>query len=120
MLNITLVIQGLNFLFAYWLLSRFFFKPVLLKIKQDEEKEAFLKNLILKSRGLLEDGQRKSNVLWQNMHKKIVKYTGFCSQIDIKQKALDNGISELDMPDKIDAKTVEKLTEKLIDKISSV
>ena len=120
MLNITLVIQGLNFLFAYWLLSRFFFKPILGKIKQDEERVAFLKDLILKSRGLLEDGHKKSNVLWKNMHKKIIKHTGFCSQIDTKQKALDNGISELDMPDKLDVKTVEKLAEKLIDKISSV
>lgn len=94
MFNITLLIQALNFLIAYWLLSQFFFKPVLNFIRLEAETEHFLNGLVANCHALLRSSYIKRQRLWEKVRSEFGQYTGFSKLIGTKQKACDYGIGD--------------------------
>jgi hypothetical protein len=120
MFNITLFIQGINFLIAYWLLSRFLFKPVLRSINQEEEQIVFFNKLISSCRMRINTSCADKKKLWRSVHKKFSKYTLFCNNLDVQQCANDNGISDLDKVQNFDLNQQKDMANKLVDKIISM
>ena len=120
MFNITLFIQGINFLIAYWLLSKFLFKPVLDSINLEKEQVLSLNNLILGCRTRLNVSYADKKKLWQAVHKKFSKYTLFCNDLDVIQCADDNGISGLEKVQNLDDSAQKDMTNRLVNKIISM
>jgi hypothetical protein len=101
MFNITLLIQVLNFLLAYWLLARFFFKPVLAKISHDAQQEEQLVHAINSCHVMLKIAYNKKKQLWSDALSEFDAYTQFCQVIGIKPKAQSLGVSSVDLPPKM-------------------
>ena len=76
-LNLTLLLQILHFGLAYWLLARFFFKPVLQYIAQQNQRERYLQNLENVARVHLQHAQQENMLAWQGMRKQMVEQGEF-------------------------------------------
>src|SRR3990167_6888041 len=115
MFNLTLCIQSFNFLIAYLLLARFFFKPVLNAIEKQVRFEKTLHQSIDHYRHTLKEAYLKKQQLWQEACSKFHGYIDFVDTIDFKPKACDlqslNDISETT----VKAKEQDQLVQILVD-----
>lgn len=75
MINVTLILQIVNFLFAYFVLKKLFFVPVITIIEQDQETNRKLHDNIAESLARINEQEQKKEELWQvcrdNLGKKI-------------------------------------------------
>lgn len=105
-LNLTLFIQILNFLLAYYFISKFFLKPALSIFKKDKDYSDNLKNqLSLKKDKILniENYKELKYQEFQNYYKKIIPN----QELKIDKIKFDN--LNLKLPEKIDSKEIDKI-----------
>jgi hypothetical protein len=117
MLNITLFIQVLNFLIAYWFLARFFFKPVLGFIHQESQKELFLNHAVVDCHAILKNCYIKKQQIWQTASSEFHKYLDFCQLIGVKPKAQDRCLSANELSSGENTLLTNELAQTLVDKI---
>lgn len=117
MFNLTLCVQGLNFLIAYLVLAEFFFKPVLNVIEKQVSTEVALHNSIERCRNLLKAAYLKKQQLWLAACSQFHQYMDFSDAIQIKSKACDLQLLGDNLETNIDLKQRDQLTQILIDKI---
>lgn len=63
--NLTLVIQGLNFFCAYYLIRRFLLKPVVAMINQDHAQQIALESAIAARKEKVKEQERMLYDYWQ-------------------------------------------------------
>jgi hypothetical protein len=117
MFNLTLWIQGLNFLIAYLFLARFFFKPVLHVIENQTQSEEALHQSIERCRIVLKEAYLKKKQLWQEACGKFHQYIDFGDYIEFKPKACDLQPLNDNLEIVVDVKEQDQLTQILVDKI---
>lgn len=117
MFNLTLFIQGLNFLAAYLLLAKFFFKPVLNVIDEQLNSEKFIVKAIEHCHETLNNADLKRQQLWQDAYGEFHKYIDFDADLDFKSKAYDRQILNDKLEIEFDIKSCDQLVRVLADKI---
>lgn len=117
MLNITLFIQVLNFLIAYWILAHFFFKPVLSLIHNESQQAFFLNNSIVNCHEILKNCYVKKQKIWQSASSEFYKYMDFCNLIGRKPRAQDSGLCVGELSSGEGAPLARELAQILVDKI---
>jgi len=117
MINITLLIQALNFLIAYMILAHFFFKPVLKVMQKRANQELGLNHLVTSYHHTIKDSNAKKRQIWATAQAEFSKYNQFCNMIGIKAKACDQGLTSEALDFKTDIQTTQDLAKILVDKI---
>lgn len=64
-INATLVVQGLNFLCAYFLLKKLFFKPVVVVLDKEQLVQDGLITAINESKNALDEQMKKKQQTWR-------------------------------------------------------
>ena len=100
-LNLTFVLQLINFAISYWFLNKFMFKPVLAFLKKRDEKE----------RRLQKDIEKKENNLLDLEHIKQEELVEFKEKVKTKYRIIPFIQPEVatQIPCKVDKKTAKKL-----------
>jgi len=62
--NATFFVQTVHFLFAWWLLRTFLFRPIVSTIQHEKAGDTRLKNVITNQQELLEKAQKEQNRQW--------------------------------------------------------
>lgn len=117
MFNLTLLIQSLNFLIAYWLLARFFFKPVLAKIKQEVEHEQNLQKKLKHCLLKLKAGGVSKKQIWRETELEFGKYTKFNTHCYLKPQAQSHNLLETDLQAELDGVSKDEVVKLLVHKI---
>lgn len=120
MFNLTLLIQGLNFLIAYWLLSQFFFKPILNCIAQGVNKTNKINSDITHYRQILKDAYLSEKKLWQDTCHSFSKYTEFNYNIGIKPKGSNHSVLSIDVQAEVNEHEQAQLTQVLVNNIMAM
>ncbi len=120
MFNLTLLIQGLNFLIAYWLLARFFFKPILNRIAQSVNKTNQINSEIAHYHQMLKVAYLSEQQLWLDTCHNFSKYTEFNHNIGIKPKASNRSVLSVDVQAEVDAHEQAQLTQVLVNNIMTM
>lgn len=63
-INATFFVQIIHFLFAWGVLRRFLFRPVVSVIQHEKASDTRLKNIIIAEQGLLEKAQKEQTRQW--------------------------------------------------------
>lgn len=120
MFNITLLVQVLNFLLAYWLLAKFFFKPVLAKISHTVQQEELIAHAINNCHTMLKLAYAKKKQLWADALNEFAAHTQFCKAIGIKPRANCLGVSSVDLIPKMDKSELKQIANDLAHKIMAI
>jgi hypothetical protein len=120
MFNLTLLIQALNFLIAYWILATFLLKPILNQINATENQNQLIHNLIASGHSVLKDAEFKKKQLWQQTCSQFGSYLNFCKSIGIKPKAINKNLlpTQVEMISDLDSQ--KELVNVLVNKIISM
>ena len=111
MLNITLFIQIFNFLITYWFLARFFFKPILKFVQNEEQKKLLLDKSIINYHAAIQDHGLQRQQIRQSASYDFHKYVDFCTQIYIKPKAIDHGLKECELQSEQNKQIIDNLAQ---------
>ncbi len=117
MFNLTLCIQGLNFLVAYLLLARFFFKPVLNVIEQQMQSEGLVVKAIEHCHETLRAAKFKKKQLWGDAYSDFRQYINFNTDFEFRAKACDRPLLSDNLDVEFDAKECDQLARALVDTI---
>jgi len=100
-LNLTFVIQIINFIISYWFLNKFMFKPVLAFLKKREDKEQKIEK----------DIEKKKSSLLDLEHEKQEELIVFKNKMKTKYKIVLFSQPEIEaqVPCKVDEQTAKKL-----------
>lgn len=73
-INLTLFIQAINFIIAYFILRMFFFRPVIAAIRQEDHEKESLIDTIEQRRIMLEDREKERQMQWRTCQDYFVQH----------------------------------------------
>lgn len=119
-LNATLLVQGLHFGLVCWILSRFFFRPILQHLHDANQHEHYIKQLIKNGHNHLRVGYLERQAIWQAMQQQMMKNDEFRHQIWNEPVASDVGVGlDVQLVSVVDLAERDRLVQKLINQIIS-
>ena len=72
-LNITIVVQAVHFLFAWWALSKFLFRPVVAAVQKEQAFQKRLHTVLKKEEQLLHDIKKEQEREWARYQRQFKK-----------------------------------------------
>ncbi len=70
-INLTLLVQIIHFLLAYWLLRRFLFVPIVQALQQEEAEQRQLKDRLHKHEQNVEKAEEVKHAEWRECHESL-------------------------------------------------
>lgn len=113
-LNATIIVQIINFLIGYWLISNFLLKPVYNVLKNEEHYKFDLQKQLTQEVDKVEDKQLIKRKAWRSCQ------TFFNSERPHVENAEDNVVSNASIStEPLDAKEVEKIEQDIVRALKS-
>lgn len=71
--NITVVAQAVHFLFAWWALSKFLFRPIVTAVQKEQALQKRLHTILKKEQQLLHDIKKEQEREWERYQRQFKK-----------------------------------------------
>lgn len=112
-INLTLLIQVINFIIAYIILRFLFFRPVVAVIKREDQEKDSLLDTIEQRRIMLQDREKERQELWRQCQYYFIEHA---PQMPSRLQMTIAALPEQQLPS-LDQKTIEKYSELVTDAI---
>lgn len=71
--NLTVLAQAIHFLFAWWVLSKFLFRPVVAEVQKEQALQKRIQTILKKEEQLLQDIRQEQEREWDRYQRQFKK-----------------------------------------------